>query len=215
MVPKEIDVLYLKKFRRLIQKYIRRGKRFIIIVGGGYTNRWYRDQAQALGVKNHNDLHWIGTISTRLNAELVRTIFGKTAHPRPYWNFSRKIKWTKPVLIVGGYLPGHSTDYDAVRMARKFKSRTIVNISNVSSLYAKDPKKFKDAKPIHQISWRDYRRMFGNPRKHLPGQNIPIDAVAALHSQKYKLETYYVGGRDLKNLDRLLSGKNWQGTRIY
>ena len=215
VVPKDIDIKYLARFKDVIKKHIKRGKRFIVIVGGGYTNRWYRDRAKELGVKNHLDLHWVGTIATRLNAEFVRAIFGKLAHPRPYWNFRKQISWRTPVLVVGGYEPGHSTDNDAVAMARKFKSQQIVNITNVDCLYTKDPKKFKDAKPIREISWKEYRRMFGNSRRHRPGQNIPIDAIAAIHSDKYKLETFYVGGRNLKNLDNLLSGKKCHGTRIY
>lgn len=234
VVPKDIDVRYLKRFVNLIKRQVKRGKRFIIIVGGGYTNRWYRDRAKELGVKNATDLHWIGTISTRLNAEFVRTLFEKLAHPRPYWDFSEPIRWRKPVLVVGGDKPGHSTDYDAVLMARKFNAKTVINVTNVPMLYTKDPKKYRDAKPIREILWKEYRAMFGNPKAHLPGQNIPIDAVAALNSQKHKLETFYVGGKDLKNLDHLLSGvvgrskaspsplaplrgaaRKWQGTRIY
>ena len=215
VVPKEIDIRYLKAFRSLIIKHIRRGSRFVIIVGGGYVGRRYRDFAKALGVVSTADLHWIGTIFTQLNAEFVRALFGKLAHPRPYCDYSKKILWRKPVLMVGGAKPGHSTDHDAVLMARKFGSRTIFNITNVPFLYTRDPKKYRDAKPIREISWKEYRSMFGNPKKHLPGQNIPIDAVAAKNSQKYKIETFYVGGQNLKNLDRLLSGGKWTGTRIF
>lgn len=215
VVPKEIDVVYLKNFRELIKKHIRQGKRFIVIVGGGYTNRWYRDRAKEIGVTSDIDLHWIGTISTRQNAELVRSVFGRTAHPRPYWNFKEKVVWRKPILVVDGYMPGHSTDYDAVLMAQKFGAKKIINISNVGSLCNKDPRRFRGAKPIREISWKAFRRLFGNPRKHLPGQNIPIDAVAALYSKKHRIETFYVGGRNLKNLDSLLSGQRWRGTRIY
>lgn len=213
--PCDIDVRYLARFRALIKKHARRGKRFVIIVGGGYTNRWYRDRAIEGGVRSARDLHWIGTFSTRLNAEFVRSMFGAVAHPKSYWDFSKTIRWRTPVLVVGGYKPGHSTDHDAVLMARKFGARRVINVTNVESLYTKDPKKFSDARPIKEISWKDYRRMFGNPRRHLPGQNVPIDAVAALASQKDTLATYYVGGADLKNLDNLLSDRPWRGTKIY
>ena len=214
VVPKDIDISYLKKFKDLIKRHVKSGKRFVIIVGGGYTNRWYRDSAKAAGVKDIADLHWVGTISTKLNAELVRIIFGKLAHPEVYSDYTKSIVWRKPTLMVGGYKPGHSTDYDAVLMAIKFKAKNIVNMTNVDGLYTKDPKRFRDAKLIKEISWGEYRRMFGNSRRHLPGENVPIDAVAALTSQKYKLETFYVGGKNLSNLDRLLSGKSWKGTRI-
>lgn len=215
VVPKEIDVGYLRRFMAIVRKHIRKGKRFVIIVGGGYTNRWYRDRAMDAGVRGTNDLHWIGTISTRLNAELVRTVFGALAHPRPYWNFNERISWQRPVLVVGGHLPGHSTDFDAVQMARTFGARIIISLTNVPFLYTKDPQKHRDAAPIREITWREYRRMFGNPHRHLPGQHIPIDAIASRASERDRLETFYVGGKDLANLDRLLSGGKWRGTRIY
>ena len=214
VAPKDIDTRYLKRFSVLIKKYVRQGRRFVIVVGGGHTNRWYRDRAVDLGVKNSTDLHWLGIVATHLNAELVRSVFGRLAHPRPYWDFSKTIQWHEPILVVGGCAPGHSTDHDAVLMARKFGSKTILNMTNVEYLYTKDPRKHKDARPIKEISWKEYRQMFGNPRRHLPGQNIPIDAIAALNSQKFKIETFYADGRDFKNLDRLLSGKSWEGTKI-
>jgi uridylate kinase len=215
VVPEDIDVRYLKNFKKLVQKHVRRGKRFVIIVGGGQTNRWYRDRAKEIGVKDATDLHWIGTVSTRLNAELVRAVLGKLAHPETYFDYTKRVRWQRPVLVVGGYEPGHSTDFDAVEMAKKYGAKTIVNVTNVESLYTKDPRHFKSARPIKEITWREYRRMFGNPRRHRPGENIPIDAIAAITSQKLRLETFYVGGGDLRNLDRLLSGKPWRGTRIY
>lgn len=215
VVPEDIDVDYLKRFALLIKKHIEQGKRFVIIVGGGYTNRWYRDRAREMGVEDAADLHWIGILSTRLNAELVRTLFGKLAHPRTYWDFEKPIDWQEPALLVGGYEPGVSTDMDAVLVAKELKGETIINMSNVSFLYTADPKKDPNAQPIKEISWKDYRALFGNPTEHLPGQNIPIDAVAALHSQEMGLETFYIGGHDLENLDRLLSGGEWEGTRLY
>lgn len=215
VVPKDIDVDYLRHFVALIKRHIERGKRFVIIVGGGYTNRWYRDRAQELGVEDATDLHWIGILATRLNAELVRTLFGVQAHARTYWDFEKPIDWQEPVLLVGGYEPGVSTDMDAVLVAKELNIKKVINISNVPFLYTADPKKDPDAEPIREISWKDYRALFGNPTEHLPGQNIPIDAVAALHSQEMNIETFYVGGHNLENLDHLLSGREWEGTRLY
>ncbi len=215
IVPADINKKYLKDFVSIIKKHTKRGKKFIVIAGGGYTARWYRDAAKVMGVKDELDLHWVGTIATRLNAELLRTVFGKLAYKRSYYDLSEKINWRTSVLVAGGNKPGASTDLQAVLMAKKIKDKSIINMTNVDSLYTKDPRKYHNAKPIKEISWKDYRTMFGNPTKHLPGQNIPIDAVAAIESQKIHLETFYIGGKNLKNLDNLLSGKPWKGTRIY
>ncbi|MCX6710850.1 MAG: UMP kinase, partial [Candidatus Woesearchaeota archaeon] len=48
IVPEDIDVQFLKRFRNTILKHIRRGKRFIIIAGGGRTARIYMNAAEKI-----------------------------------------------------------------------------------------------------------------------------------------------------------------------
>ncbi|KKQ76929.1 MAG: hypothetical protein US98_C0019G0007 [Parcubacteria group bacterium GW2011_GWC1_38_6] len=215
VAPKEIDTKYLKSFGSIIKKHTNKDKRFVVIVGGGYTNRWYRDRAKEMGVRNTNDLHWIGIAATRLNAELVRTLFGRLAHPVIYWDLSKKVNWKEKVLISAGYKPGCSTDQDAVLIAKKFKTKTIIKLTNVDYVYTKDPKKFKNAKIIKNISWKDYLKVFGNSETHKPGQHIPFDTIAAANSKKNSIEVFCLGGKSLKNLDNLLSRKPWRGTKIH
>mgnify|MGYP001568336868 CR=1 FL=1 len=74
IAPDQVDITFLKKFRVLINK--KNGTRFIIVCGGGMTCRRYQNAAKKLGVKEHVELDWIGIKTTRLNAELVRTLFG-------------------------------------------------------------------------------------------------------------------------------------------
>ena len=215
VVPKEIDTKYLRSFISIIKKHINKNKRFVVIVGGGYTNRWYRDKAKKMGVRNANDLHWIGIAATRLNAELIRILFGKFAHSVIYWDLSKKINWKEKVLVSAGYKPGCSTDQDAVLIAKKFKTKIIIKLTNVDYVYTRDPKKFKNAKIIKNIYWKDYLKIFGNSKTHRPGQHIPFDAIAAANSKKNNMEAYCVGGKNLKNLDNLLSGRPWHGTKIH
>ncbi|MDP3794509.1 MAG: UMP kinase [bacterium] len=215
VVPEDIAVDYVQRFAALVRKHASAGLRFILIVGGGCTNRWYRDAAMAAGIENAADLHWLGIRATQLNAEFVRALFGPLAYPRPLTDPDTTPRWNEPVLVVGGFAPGYSTDNVAVLMAERFGADTVINVSDVEALYTADPKKDRAATPIAEIAWDEYRKMFGNPERHLPGQNIPIDAVAAINSQRLNLETFFVGGRDLENLDNLLTGKKWTGTRIY
>ena len=79
-----IDIEYLKSFEQFIRKQIaEKNRRFFIITGGGYTARQYRDAAvEAAGSDLTNeDLDWLGTHATRLNAHLLRTIFRDVAYP--------------------------------------------------------------------------------------------------------------------------------------
>ncbi|MCL5411429.1 MAG: UMP kinase, partial [Patescibacteria group bacterium] len=129
VVPEDgkIDEEYLLKFKNLIEKFVRqKGERFVIVVGGGWTCRWYQQSAINLGVKNETDLHWIGIMATWLNAEFIRSIFNSLAHPSGYFRFDEDIHWKEPVLIAGGWKPDCSTDNDAVILAEKFGAQTII-----------------------------------------------------------------------------------------
>src|SRR3989338_4261578 len=76
-----IDVAFLKFFRRMILQQIKKGWRFVIVVGGGGTARHYQQAAKNIGELTHDDLDWLGIHSTRLNGHLMRTIFREVAHP--------------------------------------------------------------------------------------------------------------------------------------
>jgi uridylate kinase len=212
VVPEEIDVPFLKKFRQLILSRVKKGQHFIIIVGGGKICRKYQNAAKEITKVTHNDLDWIGIHTTRLNAHLMRTIFCEVAHPVVIRHYNKKIRTKKPVIIASGWKPGHSTDYDAVMWARNFKSKVILNLSDVDYVYTGDPDFDKNAKPFERISWKDFRKLVGN--KWDPGANKVFDPVASREAQKMGLEVVIMNGRDFGNLENFLGGKKFTGTII-
>jgi uridylate kinase len=220
VVPEEgkIDEEYLLKFKNLIEKFVRQeGERFvcrfIIVVGGGWTSRWYQQSAERLGAQEENDLHWVGIMATWINAELLRSIFNGLAHPSGYFRFDEDLHWTEPVLVAGGWKPGCSTDNDAAILAEKFNAETIIMLSNIDYVYDKDPKKFIDAKPIKHFSWKEYQEFIGH-QNHTPGLKVPVDPIAAKKSQEAGLKVILASGHDLKNLENILEGKPYIGTTL-
>ncbi|HLC94522.1 MAG TPA: UMP kinase, partial [Patescibacteria group bacterium] len=145
-----IDVEFLSKLNVFVRSHVEKGRRFFIVVGGGAISRSYRDAGKAvIGKITNEDLDWLGIHATRLNAHLLRTIFQDIAHPRIIENYDKKlISWKEAVVIGAGWKPGWSTDYDAVVLARDYRASLVINLSNIEWVYDKDPKKFKDAKPI-------------------------------------------------------------------
>jgi uridylate kinase len=212
VVPEDIDTSFLKKFSKLILSHVKKGRRFIIIVGGGKTCRKYQKAASEISRLNREDLDWLGIHSTRLNAHLLRTIFRSVAHAVIIKNPTEKIRTSNPVIIAAGWKPGRSTDYDAVLLARNFKSNSVLNLSNVDYVYSNDPKTHTSAKPIKQMSWKDFREMVGN--KWHPGLNAPFDPVASREAQKLGLKVVIMNGRNIPNLEDFLSGKKFKGTII-
>jgi len=212
VVPEEIDIPFLKKFHSLVVSQVRKGRKFIIIVGGGKTCRKYQNAAKEITKAKQEDLDWIGIHTTRLNAHLLRTILRNISHPVVIRNYKEKTHPKKPVIIAAGWKPGHSTDYDATMWAKSFKAKTILNLSNIDYVYTSDPKKYSSAKPIKKIPWKDFRKLVGN--KWDPGLNVPFDPIASREAQKSGLKVVIMNGRDLANLENFLGGRHFKGTII-
>ncbi len=212
IVPDEVDVRFLKRFRELILKHVRRGKRFIIITGGGKTCRRYQKAAARISKLTKTDLDWLGIHSTIFNAQFLKTMFKGHAHHEIIVNPTEKLVSRKKILIGAGWKPGCSTDKDAVLVARAFKADRLANLSNIRYVYDKDPKYHKDARPLKELSWREFRKIVGN--KWDPGANLPFDPVASREAQKLGLEVAIMDGNDIRNLDKYLSGRGFRGTVI-
>ncbi|MCL5432712.1 MAG: UMP kinase [Patescibacteria group bacterium] len=217
IVPKEgIDTDFLSKFNKFIRNLLAENKnrQFFLVIGGGSTARDYRDA----GVKvvghelTRDDLDWLGIHATRLNAQLIRTIFRDIAHPYIIKHFEIIRKVSEPVVVSAGWKPGWSTDYDAVLVCEDYNVRTIVNLSNVDMVYDKDPHKFKDAKPIQKISWNNFRKIIGDI--WIPGMNAPFDPVAAKRAQEIGIKVVVINGHKLENLEKFLKKQQFVGTVI-
>jgi uridylate kinase len=213
IVPDGIDIVFLKKFMALIRKHVRAGKEFIIICGGGRLARNYQGAAADITKLTRDDLDWLGIHATRLNAHLLRTVFRHEAHPQVIKNPLKDPLPKRAGIIIGaGWKPGCSTDYDAVLLAERMGATTMINLSNISYVYDKDPRKHKDAKRILRMSWKDFRKQFGS--RWDPGLNSPFDPVASKHAEKLGMRVIIAEGKDLKNVDRILSGKTFKGSVI-
>jgi uridylate kinase len=212
IVPEEIDTSWIKNFKTLIEKYVSKGYRFILISGGGKTARKYQNAAKDVTELTSEDLDWIGIHSTRLNAHLIRTIFRKLAHPKIIKDPTKKINFKEKVLVAAGWKPGFSTDLDAVFLAKNFKVSKVINLSNIDYAYTKDPRKFSDAELIKEISWKDFRKIVGN--KWDPGLNAPFDPIASREAEKLKLEVAIMNGKNMSNIEQYLENKPFIGTVI-
>jgi len=213
VVPKTgIDAGFLEKFRQLIQSSIKAGERFIIVVGGGHTAREYQKAASAVTKLDPEDVDWIGIHATRLNAHLLRSVFRSQANPHVAKDPTKRLAWHEPVLVAAGWKPGWSTDYVAVRLAKRYGAKRVINLTNIDAVYDRDPSRFDDAEPFDRIAWKDFRKIVGD--KWSPGANAPFDPVASRLAQKWGMEVVISSGRDLANVKAILTRKKFRGTVI-
>ncbi len=212
IVPDEVDYEFIKKFRKLIFRKVKKGNKFIIMCGGGELNRKYNDAAKKVRKLKNSELDWIGIYATRYNAQLMRILFDDLVCKETITNPHRKIVTNKPIIIGSGYKPGWSTDYDTVYVAKTYGIGNLVNLSNIDYVYDNDPKKYKNAKPIENISWKDFRKIVGNKWK--PRMNSPFDPIASREAEKLGIEVAILNGKKLKNFENYLDGKIFAGTVI-
>jgi uridylate kinase len=212
IIPDNIDVGFLKDFKKLILSQVERGKKFIIITGGGKVCRRYQNVAKELADPSSEDLDWIGIASLKLNAELLRIIFGKYAHGEVVADLSTHFTFEKPIVIGSAFRPGRSTDWDAVEGAKTLGAKKIINLSNTDYVYDSDPKINPKAKKIERISWAEYRKLI--PETWFPGLNSPFDPIASKMAEKEGIEVVIMNGKPIDNLAKYLNGEKFLGTII-
>jgi uridylate kinase len=212
IVPDAIDAIFVKEFVVLIGEKVSSGSRFAIIAGGGKTCRRYNEALETIASPTPEDLDWLGISGTRLNAEFVRLAFGSLAEPAIFLDPHTPTLTDKPVLVGGGYKPGHSSDGSAVVLAKTLGAKKLINLSNIDYVYTADPRTNPDAVKIEKTSWKDFRTLL--PEEWNPGINAPFDPVAARMAEELGLEVAIMNGKNLDNLRDYLDGKPFIGTVI-
>ena len=210
--PDEIDTAFLKDFKKFLAPFLKKGFKFVLVVGGGRLSRRFQEAAQKVAKVTDEDKDWLGIHATRLNAHLLRTIFRDVADPVVI-DVQGKIKKLKyPVTIASGWRPGWSTDYVAIRIAADFGIHETIIAGKPSHVYDKDYARHDDARSFDELSWSAYAALI--PREWTPGLHAPVDPVGAALGAKEHVRAIIVDGHNLKNFANLLNGKHFQGTVI-
>ncbi len=209
-----INTKFLSGFNTLLRKQIAKGRRFFIMVGGGHVGREYQYAARSIKSELANeDKNWLGIHGTRLNAQLVRTVFQDLAYPKLILDPLELGQINKEKVVIGaGSMPGASTDLDMVRVAERLKPELLISLLNVKMIYDADPKIFPHANPIPQMSWSDYQEMIGewwNPERQLP-----FDPFAAQLAKNIGLKVILAEGRNIPNLENIFENKKFKATVI-
>lgn len=213
IIPDKIDVNFLKKFKKIILKNSKKCK-FAIVCGGGSIARKYINALKEEGL-NEELQSFSGISATRMNARFMSYFFNLNPNMGIPHTLKTVRKYMKrhDIVFCGAleYKPRQTSDATAVEIASHFKT-IFINLTDVSGLHDKNPKKFKDAKFIPKISWKDFYKM-ANKEKYKPGQHFVLDQTAARMIMEKKITTYIIG-KNLKDLDNLLNNKKFRGTII-
>lgn len=219
VVPNQPDTEFLTKFISMVKEWLEEdaSRKLILVVGGGaparvYQNAYAEIAANVGGSSATDAADWIGIMATRLNAQLVKASFGDLCQNDVVYDPTAPIDFKGRVLLAAGWHPGFSTDNDAVLLAEKHNAKVVVNLSNIEKVYTDDPRKNPDAKPIDQISWKDFRKMVGD--EWTPGKNCPFDPIASKKADECKMKVICASGKDIDNIRNILNDQAFVGTQI-
>lgn len=213
IVPGEVNIKFLEKFKRTILRHSRKYK-FLIVCGGGNVARNYISALKKAGL-NEKFQSFSGISATRMNARFMNYFFGiDPEYGIPHTTKTLEEYAKKRDIIFFGaleYRPEQTSDSTASEVAAHFKT-VFINLTNVSGLFSKNPKEYKDAKFIPRITWKDFHKK-ATSMSYRPGQHFVLDQTASGIIMKHKIPTYILG-QDLKQLDAVLEKRRFKGTLI-
>ncbi len=208
-------------------------KKFLFIIGGGALARTLQKKGTP-GLKSlfapDEDLFvqgidLLGIRATRENGRLLIKAF-KSANlnvsPTLLHDPTNIPKDNHLIHVAGGWKPGWSTDYVAMKFAQKFRAKTVIKVSDfkyvkdVSPLSLKDltkpeiNKQIATAKDLKNITWKKIANLVGT--KWVPGLHTPLDPLAAALGLKNKDITLYIAEEN--QIENILNNEKVTGTIV-
>lgn len=211
-LPGKIDFKFLEEFKKIILD--NKNYRFVIVAGGGSFAREYIGALKAVG-KSEKFQSYSGIGVTRMNARFLSYFFGidpQKGIPHKKQDIKNLLKKRKLVFCGAlEYRPKNTSDGTAAELANYLKT-DFVNLTLAPGLCNKNPLIYKDARLISEINYEELNKIM-RKMKYEPGQHFVIDQNATKIIMKHKIKTYILG-KDMKNFDNFLKGKDFIGTRI-
>ncbi len=215
LLTRKLNAKNYKKYANVLLKLWKKGHKIIVVCGAGKLKEYIKIARKIGAEKSLQDR--IGIDGTHINAKMLLAALGKEGQLIPLQTERDAIrevkkKFGRKILVCGGYEAGHSTDYDAAIFAKVVKADLVINASNVSGVYARDPKKKVFVKRYKKLSYKDFLKIIRkNPQ--IPGEYKLFDLPGAKVLAKTKIKLVMISGKDPKEILRAVKGKH-KGTVV-
>ena len=189
-----------------------------IVIGGGLAARKSISAVKNI-IDNNSILDQIGISATRLNATLIQQAF---MHSGIDVNESIPIDCqsaaelmnVKSVVVMGGTIPGQTTDTVAVELSDLVGAERCIIATNVSYVFDKDPRKNTDAKAIENITLEELGIISGIGKPLEAGASKVVDPVAIGRAIDGNIPLCVVNGWELEQFIGAMSGGQFNGTNV-
>lgn len=207
VVASPFNPVLMNAYIELLLNLKRQGHVVAAVVGGGSLSRELIRTARAMGLSQAAQDEVAISVS-RVIAQLFVLRLGKHGALMVPTNIEDAVKLLEKgkILVMGGLKPGMTTDTVAAMLAEQVKADLLVKATDVNGVFTKDPKKYKDAKLLEQLSFDDLFRFFEKER-HEAGIHQVIDPEAIRILQKKRIKTVVVNGFKPENVLLAVKGE--------
>jgi uridylate kinase len=189
--------------------------RVAIVSGGGSNARKYISMGRDLNL-SESYLDLLGIWASRLNANLIAFALGDIAYPVVPDSLEDFIeKWSSgKVVVTGGFQPGQSTAAVAALVAEATNSSTLIVATNVDGVYDKDPKVYKDAVMLKELTINKLKEILENSQSVKAGTYELLDPMAMKIIQRSRIKVIVMNYRYISSLSDLIKDNKNIGSTV-
>ncbi|HIH22978.1 TPA: UMP kinase [Candidatus Micrarchaeota archaeon] len=210
-----IDTEFLKGIAKILKADDRQ---FGIVTGGGWTARQTANSVRAKGGSEF-EADEEAIKETWKNAKLLVDALRAAkinVYPKVAKDFTEAGNAAKPgkykIVVMGGTIPGITTDTDSVLLAEKLGAKRLINISNVDAIYDSNPKTNPNARKFDRMTYDELIALANSSDKRTAGTNFVFDMLACKLAARSKIELFFIGGQEANVLNEIKNAI--EGTRI-
>ncbi len=208
-----VNVPFIRAFAKLLKSYKNRYK-FIVVVGGGYANSLYVKTTRSI-ISNHSVLDQIGIAFTRINALIVKDLFSDLNVYQNVVTSLEELKMalgTSDVIIMGGLVPGISTDAVAILSCEVTNGKVLVNVSREAFVYDRPPEE-KGARKLPVMTHDQLIELAYRYDTRVAKSPFIFDLVASKLAKRANIKIRFVDD-SIQNLRLAMDGKFHSGSIV-
>lgn len=204
--PLKLDVAELAGFVKTFRKLRAAGHGLVVVAGGGAGARSYIKAARGLGA-NEAVCDQLGVEVARLNAGLLVAGLGEDAYPVvPACLEEFRVAFESgKIVVLGGLLPGQSTDAVAALISELVGADMMVKATDTEGVFTADPKRDPKAKKLEKVSYSELGNMVSGKSVKAGGYEL-LDVVALRILERSKTRLRVVDGRKPRNIELAVKG---------
>ncbi|MBE6524687.1 MAG: UMP kinase [Thermoplasmata archaeon] len=211
LVPGENDAEFIGKLAKML-KEVSKEVQLAIVCGGGKTARYYAGIAKDLGGSTYEQ-DILGIAATRMNAQLLMLALGEMPDA-VITDPEELVKASQPgkIVVMGGTVPGHTTDAVSSMVAAAMKADRIINGTSVDAVYTADPRKDPNAKKIPKMTIDELAEIVY--KEHGASKSSVFDPLGVKLAKENRMDILMIDGRNLDELKNAILGKPINGTFV-